>query len=256
MSKAESQSMKSNKLLLLILACLPLAAVAAEGPVHIDQHTITLQRGKPGQSAPDFKRTTIHFAEVVGLPSAVVQRHVNDAISVKAATGESIEQKRKAFKEEFWLSSIDDKVLYNKHDLVSLLYTVEGSGAYPSTYLYYVNADVRTGRALIPSVVFRPDHLHALASRLDAKFQKEIKTALQTKVPEALTVLKQELGGRHFKVSDLKRFSLDSSGITFHYDYGFPHAVLDLQPAGEFHLSWADLKADLRLEGPLARMQR
>ena len=244
-----------RSILLALLVSLPVAALA-QGPPRIVQRTVTFQRGKPGQPFPDFKRATIRYPEIEGLSDPAVLRKANEALSVRAATGDSLEKMRKEFAESYWLSSMVDKVLLNQRQLVSIVYVMEGVGAYPSTTRYFLNVDLRTGAALTPQAVFRADRVASLVGRLDALLQSEIRRSIRSaQDPEAVATLKRELDRHRFKAEDLKRFSLDGTGLTFHYDYDFAHVILALRPAGELRLSYRELRSDIRADGPLARMR-
>jgi hypothetical protein len=59
-----------------------------------------------------------------------------------------------------------------------------------------------------------------------------------------------------FTVANLDRFSVSDKGITFWYDYGFPHIIQALQPEGRFFFSWTELKAFIKPDGLLARFNR
>lgn len=57
------------------------------------------------------------------------------------------------------------------------------------------------------------------------------------------------------KVS-LDAFEVDENGIMFHHDYGFAHVIQALQPAGEFFLTWEELKPYIKAGGLLSRASR
>ena len=59
-----------------------------------------------------------------------------------------------------------------------------------------------------------------------------------------------------FTVENLDKFSVSDKGITFWYDYGFPHVILALQPEGRYFFSWAELKPFIRRASLLARFNR
>ena len=61
---------------------------------------------------------------------------------------------------------------------------------------------------------------------------------------------------KRFQIEDLDGFSVDGSGVTFTYEYGFPHVIKALEPDGSFTYSWAQLKPYIKTTGLLARLAR
>ena len=57
-----------------------------------------------------------------------------------------------------------------------------------------------------------------------------------------------------FGADDLNRFRLDEKGVTFVYDFGFPHVSEALEPSGEYFLSWEELRPYVEPGGPLSRV--
>jgi hypothetical protein len=55
---------------------------------------------------------------------------------------------------------------------------------------------------------------------------------------------------------DLSEFSIAAKGITFHYDYGFPHVIAAAEPPGEYFLNWSELRPFVKSGGLLARFIR
>ncbi len=57
-------------------------------------------------------------------------------------------------------------------------------------------------------------------------------------------------------MKNLDGFSISSEGVTFIYDYGYPHVIKAIEPYGEFLLKWQELKPFIRPDGLLARFVR
>ena len=68
--------------------------------------------------------------------------------------------------------------------------------------------------------------------------------------------LTEILGERKFVAKELNHFSVNEQGVTFYYDYDFPHVAKALEPNGEFFVSYADLKPFIKRDGLLARFVR
>ena len=59
-----------------------------------------------------------------------------------------------------------------------------------------------------------------------------------------------------FEVGNLNRFSISDKGVTFIYDYGFPHAIQALQPDGRYFFTWKDIKGHVKTAGLFGRFVR
>ena len=183
------------------------------------------------------------------------------AAGVRDATGSSSEEwKAEA---DIWLIEIDYEVTYNRHDLLSLAYVVAGMGAYPDEMHAYVVADLKTGRRLTAKDLFKPAALEELAAKVDRMRTAAIETAIQEYRPylegnqmteEDLLSTMEPAREKRFGVENLDTFRLDDKGVTFVFDFEFPHVNQALEPGGEFFLSYEELRPYINPEGPLARV--
>jgi hypothetical protein len=118
-----------------------------------------------------------------------------------------------------------------------------------------VIVDIATGNVVTPDTAF--SNLTALAKLVRKKQLAEIASATaEIKKEDPETDPKDLFAETNFNVEDFKDFSVDLKGVTFYYDYGFPHAIVSLQPSGEFHFSWSELKPYIKTGGLLARFVR
>ena len=60
----------------------------------------------------------------------------------------------------------------------------------------------------------------------------------------------------NFTAENLEEFAVGDKGVTFIYDYGFPHVIFALQPEGRYFFGWAELKPFIRRDGLLAKFVR
>lgn len=87
------------------------------------------------------------------------------------------------------------------------------------------------------------------------KFKKQ--SRITTKDPESKDFDGSEYFGRAtFTAQELENFSVGDKGITFKYDYEFPHVALALQPDGAYFYSWAELKPFIKRGGLIERFIR
>ena len=135
--------------------------------------------------------------------------------------------------------------------------SVEGSGAYPSNYNKTVVVDTKTGNRITPQNAFTN------LPKLTAK----IKAAQKTEAAKAIKEIKADPENKDFdsfdlfenagyKAENLSEFAVDDKGVTFIFDYGFPHVVLALQPDGRYFFSWAEIKPFIKRDGLLAKFIR
>jgi hypothetical protein len=157
---------------------------------------------------------------------------------------------------EQWLDDADYKVLYNKNSILSIEESMEGTGAYTYSITKWVAVNSLTGNRIRPKDIF-----------IDLpRLARTVKRKQDIEVREAIAEMKKELNldedpktffsETDFKVTDLAEFSVSDSGIIFQYDYGFSHALLAEEPAGEFRLSWKELSPFIRRDGLLAKFIR
>lgn len=241
-------------LMVLGLAACGQGAPAAEArQVRIEKKREVLKAGE--------REAVIHTPAFHGIADPAVFRTLQETIAsgVRDVTGSSPEEWKASGGD--WLTEIDYQVTYNRHDLLSLVYVVAGVGAYPDQMEAYVVADLKTGRRLTAKDLFKSrDELAAKVERMRAaaveKAAQEHRAHLkdydmtEEDLASALEPAKQS----RFGVEHLDTFRLDDKGVTFVYDFGFPHVIQALEPSGEYFLSYEELRPYVNPEGPLARL--
>jgi hypothetical protein len=234
--------MKTKIVLLLTLILIAASAGFAQS-VKITTRKVIYKRG---QKAPDHKRTfTVEYPLVAGPMgrkiAAILSYEKNFAFTL-----------REEISELFWLENALYTVNYNKYNILDVTLMIEGSGAYPSSSLKYLIVNTKTGTRLKPSDVFTN------TAGLTALGQK----ALAEEIKSETEVLKKEepdfdpagyFREAVFTADNLWAFTVSDDGLTFHYDYGFPHVAQALEPTGDFTFSWAELKPFIKKDGLFGR---
>jgi hypothetical protein len=155
-----------------------------------------------------------------------------------------------------WLEEASYTVDYNKNDILGVTLSMMGTGAYPSEASQPVVVNLETGERVLAKDVFVK--LSDLATKGKQTQAAEIKRSIveikKENPDEENPALLFETAD--FTVANLDRFSVSDKGITFWYDYGFPHIIQALQPEGRFFFSWTELKAFIKPDGLLARFNR
>lgn len=239
--------MKNRTLCLLALACLCCIGVRPQ-TVTITPKKEVYRRPKPIQP---FKRTFTVRRPIVESSSLSISKKITAAISPESVLKLNLKDEMREYQ---WLEEADYKVIYNQKGILTMNLWMEGSAAYPDSVSKYVVADTSTGRRVTPQDVFvNPSGLAVSVKKIQAS---EIKRSVEEmkRDPENKDVDVSELfSSSDFTVNDLNEFSVDARGVTFHYDYGFPHVLKAVEPNGEYFLAWAQLKPFIRKDGLLAR---
>ncbi len=239
-----------------VKVALTILAIAITGTTALADVTITPRKQtyrRPKPMSPHKRTFTVTWPKVKAA-SPGLARKIEAALSYEKAFDFTIAEE---IREIQWLESATYEVIYNKGSILCVSLSIEGSGAYPDGSTKYVVVDTRTGAQQTPSMVFTD--LEVLAAMVSEDQKKEIAEAIKEirKDPELRDPDPAELfTDSKFTADDLKGFSVNSKGVTFHYDYGFPHVIQAVQPPGEFTLSWSQMKPYLKPGGLLASMGR
>ncbi len=233
-------------LLLLFIFSLTIAASAQTGKLDIVPEKKVYKR--TGKDIPDFRQTFEVRKPVIKTKlSADVRRHIEDAIDFWRVFEMSLKD---SLVDDTWLDNFDYDVKYNDHNLVSIELDAEGSAAYPSSWSKRVNVDTRTGEILLIDDLFPADKQAELLKLINEKMIANEKAAIaeDPEVKEALDDQRGSYGDEiqpqagKLKFSDIKDFYVTKDGVTFVYEYGFPHVILALEPSGEYTFSYKEIK--------------
>jgi hypothetical protein len=237
------------KLALISVLLILLSAPAFAQSIVITGRKVTYKRPKP---MSEYKKTfTIRYPKVKASTPALSKK-IESAISYQKIL--NIDRNDELHDSQ-WLEEADYKVEYNKNGILGVELSMDGSAAYPSGMTRHVVVDTRTGTRQRAADVFT--NLAGLSAKVRnmqkqeiAKAIVEIKKEQSSDDPPPDDLFKETI----FGIKDLNEFSVDDKGVTFHYDYGFPHVILAMQPEGEFRLSWTELRPFIKPGGLLTRI--
>jgi hypothetical protein len=221
-------------------------AICAQSVV-VTKRTVTYRRPNPQMG---IKRTfVINYAKVKAASPAIAAK-IERQLSYFKLFQFTL---REEINESHWLSEADFEVDHNANGLLSIALTVSGVGAYPDDSTQHIVLNSRTGARLVPVGLF--DDLSSLAAKADKKLQDEIRAA-KKKIKEDKESSEMDVeelfDGKKFDVGSLNEYSVNKAGITFYYDYGFPHVIESLRPGGEIKFSWTEIKSYIKPGGLLA----
>lgn len=212
------------------------------------QVTVTSQRVKyerKGADVSEWKKTfEVNYPKFSGIEDKDTLRKLEETFSYWRVFNTSLQEET----DYQWLGGLDFKVTYNKNGIIELAFNRWGSGAYPSEETRTIVADISSGTRIEMTDVFK--NRIGLLTEIDKMQQLEIAAAKGENKEE------NDTDGGEFdnveKASDqVREFSVGDLGVTFLYDYGFPHVIKALEPAGKFFFSWAELKPFMKEYGGL-----
>lgn len=222
----------------------------------IEAQTITISAKKTVYRRPKpmhaYKRTFTITRPVVKAATPALSKKINSLISYEKNFDFTIREELGQYQ---WLEEAGYKVIYNRKGVLCIELWIEGSGAYPSGSTVTLAVDTARGRRLTARDLFTD--LPVLARKIRSMQEAEIKAAkadIARSDPESDP--EQLFADARFAAADIREFSIDASGITFIYDYGFPHVIKALEPDGRYRLAWSELKPFIKPGGLLARFVR
>ena len=241
-----------NKIWLFLLAMIVICPVIASAQsVTVTGKKVVYKRAKPLSRE---KRTFWINHPRVKAATPALSKKIETAISFEKVIPLDI---REEINEVQWLEEADFKVDYNDNDILTVTLSIYGVGAYPDSSNTTVVIDTRTGKRVGAADVFTD--LEGLAALIKPAQDKEIAEGIEAikKDPDMKDTDPESLfESVGFTTDDLKEFSVEEKGVTFIYDYAFPHVIQALEPDGRYFLSWEQLKSFIKPDGLLSRIAR
>ena len=225
-----------TKFLFCLLLINVLSTIAFSQSVVITPKKVTYKRPKP---ISEYKKSFIVTYPKVKAATPDLSKRIEMSISYEKNNNLNLKEEINDIQ---WLEEASYTVNYNKKNILDITLSSEGSGAYPSTYNKTVVVDLKTGNKVKPIDVFT--NLSGLVANCQKLQQTEIKKAIvdikkENPDEENPADLFKE---SNFTVKNLDEFSVNDKGVTFIYNYDFPHVIQALQPDGQYFFTWAQLK--------------
>lgn len=228
--------------MVLLLAGIVVITATAQGVIVIGKKQI-YRRPRP---LDEGKRTFSIRRPIAKTANASLSRKITKALKPESVLGIRVNDEMRDYQ---WLYEADFRVQYNGNGVLTVEEWMEGSGAYPSSVAKHVVVNTVTGNRVRPVDIF--NNLSSLARMVKRRQSEEVRAAI-VKSEDSAPLFAET----NFTVKDLFDFSVGTTGVTFHYNYGFPHAILAEQPDGEFAFSWKEISPFIRRDGLLARFIR
>ncbi|MBV9956998.1 MAG: hypothetical protein JO360_01200 [Acidobacteria bacterium] len=232
--------------------------LAKDDAVLLEKKTVVLVRPKKlTKDFPERRTAKVSYPLVKGgLSNPAVLNRVRALLQVKSIFDSSLEE----YRQDTWLEEFDYTVNYNRNYILDITFIELGSGAYPDSQHKHLAINLKTGKLIKASDIFKPAMMHELAAKVNEKLQAEIQENLKeiatnndynAEEKQSLPSLYENL---KIETKDLNEFSIGEKGITFLYDAGFAHVVQALQPVGEYFFSYAELAPYLQRKGSAASL--
>jgi hypothetical protein len=223
---------------------------APNDKVVIRPRRIVLSRGEKGR---DYKEAIIKIPHIGGIGNPDVLRKIQSILDLKNVFGDSLEEIKSEFKESFWLDEITYKINYNANFILDITFFESGVGAYPDTLTEHRIINLKTGALLKAADVFKSASLEALVKLVEGAMRAELREGIKKfgRDEDAAGRLGAELREAKFSVENLDNFSVNNTGVTFLYDFGFPHAIKALEPSGRYFFSHERLKEHIKQDSLL-----
>lgn len=242
--------MKSKLFLFAMLVAVLAFGVSAQ-KVTITAKKVIYTRKKP---ISDYKKTFEITYPKVKAATPALSKKIEAALSYEKAFDFKLAEEMDEIQ---WLQSATYDAVFNSGKVLSVNLNIEGSAAYPDGSTKTVVVDTSTGTKQTAAMVFT--NFKGIAEMADRDLQRDIKQAIKNlrndpemKNPDPATLFE----GKKFTIDDLEGYSVDGKGVTFHYEFGFPHVIQAAEPSGYYFYTWAKIKKYLLPGGlltPLAR---
>lgn len=222
----------------------------AQSVVITPKKTIYTRR-KPTE---EYKKTFIVTRPIVKASTPALSKKIEIAISFEKNSNFKLSEEMGEYQ---WLEEAGYEVVYNKNGLLDIILSSEGSGAYPSMSNNEVVINTKSGNRVKAVDIFT--NLVGLAAKVRKNQLAEIKKAKEDykKDPDSADFDGSEyFDTAKFTAQELNDFSVSDKGVSFKYDYGFPHVALALQPDGTFFYEWTALKPFIKRGGLLEKLVR
>jgi hypothetical protein len=235
-------------LLIFIVIFTALAGIAAAQPAKLDIVPEKKVYKRTGKDVPDFKQSFEVRKPVIKTKlDADVRSHIEDAIDFWRVFEMDLNE---SLTDYTWLENFDYEVKYNDNHILSIALFAEGSAAYPSSGTRWVTVDTRTGEILLIDDLFAEEKRNGLLKLINAKMIANEAAAIKED-PEVKEALRDQRvsygediqpGAGKLDLDSLAGFFITDTGVTFVYDYGFPHVIQALEPDGSYEFTFKEIK--------------
>lgn len=129
--------------------------------------------------------------------------------------------------------SLDYDLLYQNDSLITLVFQTEFLRAYLSYHTQYFTFNYKTGKQLTYSDFIPASKEKRIFEQLNKELAKRV---------EEMEEGHEQLADFKIDAEQVKNFSLDDKGITFHIEYPLSRYLIAIAPDTDYFVSWKELK--------------
>jgi hypothetical protein len=189
-------------------------------------------------------KAVYRFPVITKLQPKWVGTRITGMLQAQALFDETLEQAVAEFKPNgLGITGVDYKVPFNGRGLLNVELYSETLQAYPDHRERYMLFDLNSGAWMQANDLFWS---RTKKSKVVALLQKQLDTRIDQATKgtgdDAITREQLAQSGKVTVDDDtLAAITISKSGVVFHHEFGFPHAIEALEPDGQLRLTWAEL---------------
>lgn len=152
------------------------------------------------------------------------------------------------------LTEFEVDTTYYGHCILGIRYDLEWMAAYPSSHIGYINYNLETGDTLRIQDVVATNKMDVLLQLCNKKLQQNIDdNRKQLVAGDGLEDAEWHIKEYPplFTKDNINNFYLSNAGITFRYEFDFPHVMQGMEPDGDINCTKEELRPLLDPAGAL-----
>lgn len=157
------------------------------------------------------------------------------------------------------LTAFETDTTYYGHCIIGISYRLDWMGAYPSSHIGYINYNLKTGDTLRIQDVVVEGEMDVLLQLCNQKLQQNIDdNRKQLVAGDGLEDAEWHITEYppQFTQDNINNFYISDTGITFRYEFDFPHVMQGMEPDGDISVSKDELRQLLNSDGPLGFLKK
>jgi hypothetical protein len=149
------------------------------------------------------------------------------------------------------IRKLEYKTLFNSENILSIKLSLDTYTFSDLHDVKFITLNTKTAEIIKPAEVFK--NLNQLAKSCKKSRLKSINAVKRRYSRKDYGTLFDNI---KFTTEELKGFTVENRGITFHYPYTFVRTAIMFEPNNDYFFSWKQLKPYLKTDGLFARFAR
>jgi hypothetical protein len=110
---------------------------------------------------------------------------------------------------------------------------------------------LKTGKILRARDLFKAEGFGAIAQIIEPMMQQEILKKISEFQKEDSDINEDLFSKHHFQMKNVDDFIIGKKGVTFLYNFDFPHVIKAAEPSGAYLIPYSKLTPYIRQDGAL-----